>query len=278
MPDYSPMISLANVRFSYDGRGHTVFEDLSLDIPGGALTALLGPNGSGKTTLLHLILGVLAPASGVVLLAKRPRQHYTRRDIGKLMGLVLQDEYIPFNFSVMEYVLLGRAPHLHLLQTPSAEDREVAEEALSEVGMLEMRERPIQSLSGGERQLVMIARALAQRPRILLLDEPTSHLDLSNKGRVLRIMRRLADRGVTVVFTTHEPALAADVAEFVVLLRRGRVLSHGPMREALTSAHLSATYDVPVEVVEVAGRRVILPPSTTPEVAATETIPMGIQR
>ncbi len=265
MADYSPMISLANVRFSYDSREHTVFEDLSLDLPGGALTALLGPNGSGKTTLLHLILGVLAPASGVVLLARRPRQHYTRRDIGKLMGLVLQDEYIPFNFSVMEYVLLGRAPHLHLLQTPSAEDREVAEEALAEVGMLEMHERPIQSLSGGERQLVMIARALAQRPRILLLDEPTSHLDLSNKGRVLRIMRRLADRGVTVVFTTHEPALAADVAEFVVLLRRGRVLSHGPMREVLTSAHLSATYDVPVEVVEIAGRRIILPPATASE-------------
>ncbi len=268
MPDHSPMISLANVRFGYDGREHTVFEDLSLDIPGGTLTALLGPNGSGKTTLLHIILGVLSPASGGVLLAKRPRQHYTRRDIGKLMGLVLQDEYIPFNFSVMEYVLLGRAPHLHLLQTPSAEDRHVAEEALAEVGMIEMHERPIQSLSGGERQLVMIARALAQRPRILLLDEPTSHLDLSNKGRVLRIMRRLADRGVTVVFTTHEPALAADVAEFVVLLRQGQVLASGPMREALTSAHLSATYDVPVEVVEIAGRRVILPPSTAPESVA----------
>ncbi len=267
MNEDSPIISLSNVQFSYDGREDMVFEDLSLDIPVGDLTVLLGPNGSGKTTLLHLVLGVLSPTAGVVALAKRPRQRYTRRDIGKLMGLVLQDEYIPFNFTAMEYVLLGRAPHLHLLQTPAAEDHRVAEGALAEVGMLDMSERPIQSLSGGERQLVMIARALAQRPRILLLDEPTSHLDLSNKVRVLHIMRRLAARGVTVIFTTHEPALAAEVAEFVVLLRQGEILTSGPMQVVLTSEHLSKTYGVPVEVADVDGRRVILPPSSAPDVS-----------
>ena len=109
-------ISLTNVAFSYAGTARTLFEGLSLNIPPGTTTAILGPNGAGKTTLLHLILGIVAPSDGVVLLARRPRQHYSRRDLGKLIGLVSQNETIPFNFTVLDYVLLGRAPHLQLLQ------------------------------------------------------------------------------------------------------------------------------------------------------------------
>jgi iron complex transport system ATP-binding protein len=198
----------------------------------------LGPNGSGKTTLLHLILGIVAPSDGVVLLAQRPRQHYSRRDLGKLIGLVSQNETVPFNFTVLDYVLLGRAPHLQLLQTPREADMIVAQEVLAETGLAHLRDRSIQSLSGGERQLVMVARALAQRPRILLLDEPTSHLDLGNKGLVLDII--------------------ASVAAFVVLMRNGRVLAAGPTHEILTAPNLTQTYGVPVDVIEIAGRRVIL--------------------
>ncbi|MGC9467155.1 MAG: ABC transporter ATP-binding protein [Anaerolineae bacterium] len=253
-----PTVSLSDVVFSYEGQRQTLFEGLSLEIPAGAVTAILGPNGSGKTTLLHLILGILQPEEGVVLLARRPRQQYSRRALGQLIGLVSQNEYIPFNFTVLDYVLLGRAPHLQLLQTPTTEDVVIVEEVLQEMGMTALKHRSIQSLSGGERQLVMVARALAQRPRILLLDEPTSHLDLSNKGRVLRIMTEQAARGVTTVFTTHEPALAAGVAEFVVLMRGGRVLEAGPLDEVLTSERLTETYDVPVEVIDIEGRRVVL--------------------
>ncbi|MCJ7550213.1 MAG: ABC transporter ATP-binding protein [Anaerolineae bacterium] len=253
-----PTISLSNVAFSYAGTTHTLFEGLSLDIPPGTTTAILGPNGSGKTTLLHLILGFVAPSDGVVLLARRPRQHYSRRDLGKLIGLVSQNETVPFNFTVLDYVLLGRAPHLQLLQTPRDADVIVAREVLAETGLAHLQDRSIQSLSGGERQLVMVARALAQRPRILLLDEPTSHLDLGNKGLVLDIIKRQTAQGVTTVFTTHEPALAADGAAFVVLMRNGTVLAAGPTHEVLTAPNLTQTYGVPVDVVEIAGRRVIL--------------------
>lgn len=254
----APTISLANVAFHYAGTTHRLFEGLSLEIPPGTPTAVLGPNGSGKTTLLHLILGIIAPTKGVVCLARRPREQYSRRDLGKLIGLVSQNEYIPFNFTVLDYVLLGRAPHLQLLQTPGADDVTVAHQVLAETGLTHLKDRSIQSLSGGERQLVMIARALAQRPRILLLDEPTSHLDLGNKGLVLKIIARQAAKGVTTAFTTHEPDLAAAVAAYVVLMRAGTVLAAGPMDEILTAANLTATYGVPVEVAEVAGRKIIV--------------------
>jgi iron complex transport system ATP-binding protein len=251
------MIALSEIRFSYNGREHTVFENLSLEIPAGSITAILGPNGAGKSTLLHLILGILTPASGLILLGQRPRQHYARRELGQMIGLVAQNETTPFNFTVLEYVLLGRAPYLPVLRTPGPEDSRIAHRALTTVGMEAMAGRPIQTLSGGERQLVMIARALAQQPRILLLDEPTSHLDLSNKGRVLQLVRRLADDGVTVAFTTHEPNLTA-VADYLILMRQGQTLAAGPMDVVFTSGNLSQTYDVPVRVAQVDGHRVVL--------------------
>jgi iron complex transport system ATP-binding protein len=253
-----PAITLTDVAFSYEGRSRTLFEGLSLEIPQGAVTAILGPNGSGKTTLLHLILGTLAPENGVVLLAHRPRKQYTRRALGQLIGLVSQNEFIPFNFTVLDYVLLGRAPHLQLLQTPRDADVVIAENVLREIDLHHLRDRSIQSLSGGERQLVMVARALAQRPRILLLDEPTSHLDLSNKGRVLEIIADQTAQGVTVVFTTHEPDLALSAASFAVLMRGGQVLDAGATETTITSTALTKTYGVSVDVVAVDGRRVVV--------------------
>ncbi|MCU0519239.1 MAG: ABC transporter ATP-binding protein [Anaerolineae bacterium] len=263
-----PTISLSDVVFGYHQEGRAarvrsaskpLFQRLSLEIPAGTITTILGPNGSGKTTLLHLILGILVPEDGVVLLARRPRETYSRREMGQLVGLVSQDEYIPFNFTVLEYVVLGRAPHLQLLQTPGVEDISVAEAILGQISLAHLQDRSIQSLSGGERQLVMIARALAQHPRILLLDEPTSHLDLGNREHVLAILRQQAEQGVTVVFTTHEPNQAADVAAFVVLMREGRVLGAGTPEAVLTTAWLTQTYGVTVDVLEVAGRRIIVP-------------------
>jgi iron complex transport system ATP-binding protein len=253
-------ISLSNVVFSYEGQRRVLFEGLSVEIPAGKVTAILGPNGSGKTTLLHLILGILAPTAGAVLLAHRQRHEYSRRDLGRLVGLVSQNEYIPFNFTVLEYVLLGRAPHLQLLQTPGEADVRTARQVLQETGLMHLEDRSIQALSGGERQLVMVARALAQQPRILLLDEPTSHLDLSNKGRVLGIIAQQAAHGVTVAFTTHEPNLATSSADSVILMRAGRVLDAGPILPTLTSAALTRTYGVPVEVIELSGRRIVVGP------------------
>ena len=252
------IISLADIQFSYAATSAQVFDHLSLEIEPGTITALLGPNGSGKSTLLHLLLGVLSPQAGVILVARRDRTKYSPREFGRLVGLVSQDEYLPFNFTVLEYVLLGRAPHLHLLGKPSRHDQQVALDALETLGLRSFKERPIQALSGGERQLVTMARALAQEPRILLLDEPTSHLDLGNKQRIRGILRRLKAQGETVLFTTHDPNEAASVADQVILLRAGKIQSAGDARQVLTAAHLTATYGVEVQVVENNGRLVVL--------------------
>jgi iron complex transport system ATP-binding protein len=253
-----PIISLSKISFRYAGQDRTIFQNLSLEIQPGTITAILGPNGSGKTTLLHLILGHLEPTDGIVLLGRRPRQHYSRRAMGKLIGLVSQDEYIPFNFSVLEYVLLGRAPHLQLLQTPSTKDVNLAQDALRKLEMTEFTHTPLQSLSGGERQLVMVARALVQDPSILLLDEPTSHLDLSNRNRVLDILRTLANQNKSIIFTTQNPEIALAIAEYSVLVREGKSLTSGKVEDVLTASNLTATYGVPIEVYEVAGKRVII--------------------
>ncbi len=247
-------IALSGVRFSYNGRVHTIFEDFSLDIPAVTITALLGPNGSGKTTLLQLILGMLTPQAGDIYVGSRARSAYSRQEFGRMVGLVAQEEQVPFDFTVLDYVLLGRAPRLRLLETPTPADVRVARHALVMVGLLSLQHRSIQALSGGERQLATVARALAQEPQILLLDEPTSHLDLSNRRRLLDVMRRLRFDGKTVLFTTHDPNEVAAVADHVVLLRDGHIEATGPIHETLTQEHLEATYDINVEVVELNGR------------------------
>ena len=258
------ILSVSGLSFGYNGWEGDAVRDLTLSIPDGAITAILGPNGSGKTTLLRLLLGVLRPRRGTIRVVGRPQDGYTRRELSQLIGLVPQDEHIPFDFSILEYVLLGRAPYLGPLATPGEADTRLALDALRAAGLEGMHARPLPNLSGGERQLVVLARALAQQPRILLLDEPTAHLDLGNQGRLLEIMRDLAAGGKTVVLTTHDPNLAAAVAGTAILMRSGQVLDAGPVASVLTAENLSATYDVPVQVLEVDGRRVVLLPDQRP--------------
>jgi iron complex transport system ATP-binding protein len=253
-----PIIALNDLGFSYNGPASKVLRGLTLEVPAGSVTAILGPNGSGKTTLIYLLMGILAPQSGSIRLEGRPREEYTRPALSRLMGLVPQEERIPFDLSVMEYVLLGRAPHLGTWAMPSARDEGEARASLEATGLLPLQGRGVNSLSGGERQMATVARALTQGPRILLLDEPTAHLDLSNRGRILGLMRELAHGGVTVLFTTHDPNAASTVADYVILLREGEALAAGPADEVLTATNLSATYGIPVEVARVGNRAVIV--------------------
>jgi iron complex transport system ATP-binding protein len=251
-------LSLRGLSFAYAAGAPEVLHDVSLDVPAGSITALLGPNGSGKTTLLWLMLGLLRPGAGTIQVAGRPREHYSRRDLSQRVGLVPQDEPVPFDLSVLEFVLMGRAPYLGLLELPSAADRRLAREALATIRLTELEHRAVPSLSGGERQLATIARALVQQSPILLSDEPTAHLDLANTRRVLDVMRALARDGRTLVFTTHDPNLAAAIADHVVLLRDGRILAAAATAAAMTAESLSATYGVEVEIVEVRGRPLVI--------------------
>lgn len=243
------MIAIRELSFGYGSE--RVLEQVSFTIPPG-VTALLGPNGAGKTTLLRIILGILQPHEGAVSLAGQPLQSYARRQLSRMIGFVPQNEQITFDLSVREYVLLGRAPYVPWLELPSPADLQIVSEVLEMLGLRDFEDRPISSLSGGERQLVIIARALAQHPQILLLDEPTAHLDLANQVRVLRVIRSL--QGLTVLFTTHDPNLALAVADYTVLLRRGGGCLAGPTSALLTAEHLSRVYGVPIGVISQDGQ------------------------
>jgi iron complex transport system ATP-binding protein len=173
------------------------------------------------------------------------------------VGLVPQDETIPFELRVTDYVLLGRAPHLAPLEPPDAKDYAIGEKALRTVGLTDLQSRPVTTLSGGERRLAMIARALAQRPQLLLMDEPTTHLDLGNRSRLLGLMQALVAQDVTIVFSTHDPNVAAACAGHMVLLNQGKVLATGSPSAVLTPPLLSRLYEVNVEVAEIRGRPVV---------------------
>ncbi len=242
------MISLEGIHFQYDPFDPVVLSDLSLDIPSEKVTAILGPNGTGKTTLLHILLGLLKPSQGTTRVAGKLHREYSKRDLSRLIGLVPQFESIPFNFSVYEYTLLGRSPYLNPFQLPGEEDHKIACNALEAAGILHLAEKPVMEISGGERQLVQIARVFTQGTPIMLLDEPTAHLDLQNQNRILNLLKKLAAGGSTAVLTTHDPNAAVYAADHFVLMNRGQISVQGSVEEVITSENLSSIYQIPIRV------------------------------
>ncbi len=252
------ILRFEKISYHYPGRFQPTLSGLSLDLPGGLVTALLGANGAGKSTLLRLAYGRLHPSAGRILLDNRELSSFSHAEIGRRIALVPQREYTPFEYSLLEYVLLGRAPHLHPLQTPDAEDCRIAEEALHTVGLAELAHRSLHTISGGEHQLLLIARALAQQAGILLLDEPTAHLDLANKQRLVACLRDLRTRGTTILLTSHDPEVVSAVADRIALMNRGCILHVGTPDEVWTEEYLSATYGIQLRVEQVDGRRLVL--------------------
>jgi iron complex transport system ATP-binding protein len=246
-----------NLCVTYPGLG-VALQDVNLNFPAGQITAILGPNGSGKTTLLHALAGLVPRQCGQVDIFGIPLEGYTRRSLGRAVGLVPQEERVAFEFTVLEYVLFGRAPYLGPLQAPGKRDTEIACQALQQVGALPLMSRRLPSLSGGERQLTVIARALAQNPRVLLLDEPAAHLDLSKHGPLRSLLRQLAEAGTAVAFTSHDPNFAASTADRLVLLRRGRVLAEGPLEATFRPELLAETYGVSLRVLDVNGQPLLV--------------------
>ena len=246
------------VNFRFTKFDKEVINNISLEIEAGKVTAILGPNGAGKTTLLYLALGWLRTQGGSVLLANRPVNSHSNRERGQWMSLVPQKEQLSFEYSLIEYVLLGRSPYLNPLQVPGFEDYRIAAHTLEQVGLSEIKNKAITTLSGGERQLLLVARALAQQPRIFLLDEPTAHLDLKNKRKIMNLLHELRSRGKTIILTTHEPEVTASIADTVVLMNEGNVIESGPLDQVLTGEKLSTTYGTPIRVIEVEGKRVVL--------------------
>jgi len=260
----SALLEARGLSFGY-ARGASarpVLEDVSLSIPRGAVLGLLGPNGSGKSTLLRLMSGVLPPQSGSVLLDGTPIARLTRRALARRIAVVPQETRATFDFTVLEMVLMGRYPHLGTLELEGAADVEIARAAMRDTGTDTLSDRPFGTLSGGEKQRVVIAAALAQASDILLLDEPTTALDLRFQFEVMAVLKRLnAERGTTLVVSTHDLNLAASLCEQVVLLKGGRVLAHGSIADTLTADNLRALYDVDADVQfhERAGHLTVVP-------------------
>jgi iron complex transport system ATP-binding protein len=240
-------MSLAGRDLTIGYRDRVVGRALDVALAQGEVLALLGPNGGGKTTLLKTLLGLLAPQAGEVAIAGRPLAAITPRERARLIAYVPQLHVPSFAFTVESVVLMGRSAHGNLFSRPSAHDRAVTARVLEELGIAHLAARPYTMISGGERQLVLLARALAQEPRYVVLDEPTASLDFGNQGKVMREIRALAAAGHGVLFTTHDPNHALRAADRAYLLREGKCLAEGPVAAVLTRAQLEELYRAPVE-------------------------------
>ncbi len=250
-------LKLERIEFGYEP-GSPVLSNVSLTVKESTIMAILGPNGAGKSTLLKLILGVEKPWKGGIILYGKPLKEYSPRDKARLISWVPQDPpNIPL--SVYEYVLLGRAPHLGFLSTPTPRDETIVLTLLEEMDLWRFHDRPVNSLSGGERQLVMIAKAIAQESKIILMDEPTSHLDIGNKIRVLRIVKQLVNQGKTIIYTTHDPNEALLTADNTVIIHNGRILEQGETNRVVRAGNLSKIYGVKLREVELDSYRYVLP-------------------
>lgn len=242
-----PVLSLEKVYFTYGGGW--VLREVDLHVSEGEMVGVLGPNGSGKSTLLRIMGGMAGPRKGRVLMGGKDLSKLKRRSIAREIAAVSQEQHFRFDFTALEVVLMGRFPHMGRFEFESQRDLEIAQGTLDATGTLGLANRSIHALSGGEKQRVLIARALAQEPRLILLDEPTSFLDLKHKRDIFRLVSSLSrERGLSVVLVSHDIDLAARHCQRLVLLRNGGVCVAGKPDEVLTAANLELVYDCPVLV------------------------------
>ncbi|MBI2091789.1 MAG: ABC transporter ATP-binding protein [Deltaproteobacteria bacterium] len=241
------ILSADNISFSYGKM--PVLRDISLAVQAGEWIGLLGPNGSGKTTLIKCFASILKLQSGKIELFNKPCQNYPRHDFAKLVATVPQDTNITFPFSAFEVVLMGRSPHKGLFGFDSAIDIEISKKAMEITDTAQFIKRQFWELSGGERQRVIIARALAQEPKILLLDEPTTFLDIRHQQDILKLLKKLVEsESLTIISAMHDINLALLYCKRIALLKNGRLAKCGPANETVTYSNLKTVFDTEVYV------------------------------
>ena len=253
-----PLISARGLGIGYPGK--PIGRDIDLAVRAGEVLCLLGPNGSGKTTLFKTLLGLLPAQAGAVTvggaqLATLPRQALARR-----VAYVPQAHAAHFPYRVRDMVVMGRTAHLGLFASPGAADRARADAVLESLAIAHLADLPYTRISGGQRQLALIARALAQDTPAIVMDEPTASLDFGNQVLVLSEVRRLADSGLAIVLSTHDPDHAFAIASRVALLDEGRLIANGPPRDVLTPTRLEQVYGVRVAVERLAGGATVCSP------------------
>lgn len=261
----TPVLSARDLQVGYTSV--PVLRGVSMEVVPGEILAIVGPNGSGKSTLLRLLSGAMRPWQGAVELEGHPLHSIERRALARKIATVAQENTVAFRFTVLEIVLMGRAPHLGAFRFESARDLEIAQAALDRFDLLPLAHRHIEELSGGERKRVFLARALTQEPRVMLLDEPTAFLDLKHVVGIFTRFRELAaTHGLAVVATLHDLNAAAAYANRVMLLKEGAVVGYGSPAEVLTEENLRRVYETEIYVGRnpATGALAILPATTPP--------------
>jgi iron complex transport system ATP-binding protein len=256
----SAAIEVEGIEFSYDS--DPVLVDLSLSIAAGSFFGLMGPNGSGKTTLTQILAGVYRAAKGQVRILGNQIDQWNRKELARKVAVVPQKFELAFPFTVEEVVLMGRAPHRGELAFDRADDLEIAKEAMQATEVYQLKSRRMDELSGGEYKRVVVAKALAQEPRILLLDEPAAHLDIKHQVGLYDLIERIRkERGVTIVSAMHDLNLAAAYCDQLALLRKGRLVCGGQIEEVMTYRNLRDVFnvDIYVGVNELTGHRLFTP-------------------
>jgi iron complex transport system ATP-binding protein len=233
---------------SFQYRRTPVIDGLALTIDEGGVVALLGPNGSGKTTLLKLLLGLLKPSHGVIRLRGKDIGEIPRQELACQLAYVPQVHHEAFGFLVFDVVLMGRMPHSSFYSRYGDKDKQIVWDALEKLGILHLAKRPYTEISGGERQLTLIARALAQGARVFVMDEPTNGLDYGNQIRLLERVGRLADEGYTFIFTSHHPDHALAIADRVMMMQRGAIIHDGAPQAIVTPEGLAELYGLPAKL------------------------------
>lgn len=240
------MIEAKNISFSYGKK--IILKDISLNIKRGDILSLLGPNGTGKSTLIKILLGLIKPDSGKVLLEDKCIQSYSKKDLAKKVAYVSQGSSLPFAYDVIDIVIMGRISYQGIFSKYTKKDEEIAINSLEKLGIAHLKDRLFNQLSGGEQQLVLIARALTQEAEFFIMDEPVTGLDYGNQIRLLEIIQSLSQQGLTFLKTTHYPDHAFLVSNEVILLKEGEILAQGKANEVITNQSIQKLYNIDVNI------------------------------
>ena len=245
------ILEIKNLSTGYPN--HQVLHDVSMEIESGEILCLLGPNGVGKTTLFKSVLGFIKPSEGEVLVDGKSLADMSRKEFAAYIAYVPQQHEPPFPFKVLDVVVLGRMPYLGPLSVPKKKDIQIAKEALEAIGISHLADQDYTQISGGERQMVLIARAIAQQPKFLIMDEPTANLDYGNQVKILEQIKSLAAEGMGVILTTHSPDHAFLCSTKVALLCRNNHLDIGTADEIISQEKMEQAYGIVVKVVQTEG-------------------------
>ena len=241
------IIETRDISFSYNTK--EVLTNVSLFLKRGEFLGIIGPNGAGKSTILRLICGILKPKHGIITVSGNDTCGIDRKQLAKKIAFVPQETHFALNFTIEEIVMMGRFPYLRAFQRENKTDYEARDHALMYANLQEFRKRPINSLSSGERQRVVLARALAQEPAILILDEPTSHLDLHHQFAIMELLKKLNKEGMSIIAVNHDLNLASLYCERLVLLHQGKVFEQGSPKDLITEKILKQVYQTEVKVI-----------------------------